>query len=598
MFNDANILNGCYGYDKFDDDGSWKGFVPKGKAITLDEIRHSIENGDTIWRVSFDCVAGIKKYDFPRDFILDKKYVVDLTRKGADITTKTFNCFVDSMRLQEAQATNYRNVFEHVGWIKLPVNGQWEYAFRCCKLIGTQAAEYTGNLSLKVKGTLEDWATMIKAEVLGRPQLETILLAALSAPIVGMHGINATTDNPIFHINYRSGRGKSTALCLAASTTGEPFEGMRTEYDAQGVLKEKSSILGSWGATPKATITAHSGNRGVPVILNELGKFAGTDMTSIIFNLSEGSDIKRLNTQLDTLVSEGFNTTFISCGEMSLIGRCKSKLEGIKCRVMEMAVQMTDDADHSRRIKEACSQNYGFAVPIMAKHIREKGGYEMVQNLYGEVLRELTASAPEGIADRFIEKFPTFLVMAARIAKQALGLEFDEDAVVKFCYECAMQGTEEEGEVCRSFEEIIEYLNVHIDNFFDSTRKDHIPKTVWGRVDHLKLTKNGRTLTQQFAIYPDVLKQILRDLNYPNPSTEIKTWRDKGALSCEANHLTKKMKMNPKDTVATRAYVLNVWAATPMKAPNQSQLPQLLAEDVADVVIEQEEVQDNDILDS
>ena len=597
MFNDANILNGCYGYDKYDDNGSWTGFIPKGKAITLDEIRTSIENGDTMWRVSFDYLGGIRRYDFPRDFILDKKHVAELTRKGADITTKTFDCFVDSMRLQEDQATSYRNVFVNLGWIKLPRNGQLEYAFRCSKLLGSKSAEYTGNLSLKTNGTIDGWVAMVKEEVLGRPQLETVLLAALSAPIVGIHGINATTDNPIYHINFRSGRGKSTALCLAASTAGEPFEGMRTEYDAQGVLKEKSSVLGSWGATPKATITAHSGNRGIPVILNELGKFAGTDMTSIVFNLSEGSDIKRLNTQLETLVSEGFNTTFISCGEMSLVGRCKSKLEGIKCRVMEMAVQMTDDADHSRRLKEGCSQNYGFAVPIMAKYIRVNGGYEMVQNLYGEVLRELTAAAPEGIADRFIEKFPTFLVMAARIAKQALGLAFDEDAVVKFCYECAMQGKEDEGEVCRSFEEIIEYLNVHIDNFFDSARKDHIPKTVWGRVDHMKLTKNGRVLTQQLAVYPRVLQQILSDLNYPNPSTEIKTWRDKGALSFEANHLTKKVKINPKDTATTRAYVLNVWAAASMKTPSKSQLPQLLTEGEADAVIEQEEVQGNDILD-
>ncbi|MBQ7378813.1 MAG: DUF927 domain-containing protein [Clostridia bacterium] len=598
MYNNANIMNGRYGYDKFDDDGNWTGFTPKGKAITLDEIRTSIENGDTMWRVSFDYLGGIRRYDFPREFILDKKHVAELTRKGADITTKTFNCFVDSMRQQEDQTTSYRNVFENLGWIKLPINGQLEYAFRCSKLLGSKSAEYTGNISLKTNGTVDGWAAMVKEEVLGRPQLETILLAALSAPIVGIHGVNSTTDNPIYHINFRSGRGKSTALCLAAATAGEPFEGTRNEYDAYGVPQQKASVLGSWGATPKATITAHSGNRGIPVILNELGKFAGTDMTAIVFNLSEGSDIKRLNTQLETLVSEGFNTTFISCGEMSLVGRCKSKLEGIKCRVMEMAVQMTDDADHSRRIKEACSQNYGFAVPIMAKYIREKGGYEMVQALYGEVLRELTASAPEGVADRFIEKFPTFLVMAARIAKQALGLEFDEDAVVNFCYECAMQGKEDEGEVCRSFEEIIGCFEEHIDNFFDDSRKDHIPRMAWGRVNRLNIVKNGRVLVKQFCIYPEVLTRVLKEeLKYPNPSTEIKLWRDKDALSHEAKHLTKKVKINPQDK-PQRAYVLNLWEAAPVKTSSKSQLPQLLAEDEADEEIEQEEVQDNELLDS
>ena len=561
MYNNANIKNGSYGYDIYDVDGNYKRFDRKGKAIMLDKVCRSIENGDAMWRVSFEYLGQTRHFEFPRCNIADKKFAAKLQGKGADITLKTFHCFVDSMRWQESLVTTETATYARLGWIKLPENGKMEYKFRCSKLVGGNSAEYTGNLALKPKGTLDGWCEMVRAEVLGHPQLETILLAALSAPIVGLHGINTTTENPIYHINFRSGRGKSTACALAASTAGEVFEGKRTEYDEYGVLKEKSSILGSWGATPKATISAHAGNRGVPVVLNELGKFVGTDMTTVVFNLSEGSDIKRLNIQLETLATEGFNTVFISCGEMSLIERCKSKLEGIKNRVLEIAMPMTEDAEHARRIKDGYINSSGFAVPMMAKYIVQNGGFEMIQEMYTEILRDLTASAPEGVSDRFIEKFPTFLVMAARIAKQAMGLDFDEKSVVGFCYDCALQGKVEEGDVCKSFEEVVEFLEVNRDNFYDISRHDFEPKTVWGRIRHPNNKENGRELLKEFCIYPDVLKKILKDLGYPNPVTELKEWRDKGALDCDANHLTNKAKILAMDE-AKRVYVLQVWKNT------------------------------------
>lgn len=561
MYNNVNIRNGCYGYDIYDVNGKYKMFDRKGKAIMLDEVCRSIENGDAVWRVSFEYLGQTRHFEFPRCNIADKKFAAKLQGKGADITLKTFHCFVDSMRWQESLVTTEIATYARLGWIKLPENGKMEYKFRCSKLVGGNSAEYTGNLALAPKGTFDGWREMVRAEVLGHPQLETVLLAALSAPIVGLHGINTTTDNPIYHINFRSGRGKSTACNLVASTAGEPFEGMRHEYDKHGILREKASVLGSWGATPKATISAHAGNRGVPVVMNELGKFMGADMTTVVFNLSEGSDIKRLNTQLETLVTEGFNTVFVSCGEMSLIDRCKSKLEGIKNRVMEIAVPMTEDADHARRIERGYQNNSGFAVPMMAKYMIENGGFDMVQEMYSQVLKELTATAPADVSDRFIQKFPVFLVMAARLAKKALDIDFNIDSVVDFCYKCALQGKDDDGDICKSFEEVVEFLEVNRDNFYDISRHDFEPKTVWGRVRHPNHEENGRELLKEFCIYPDVLKKILKDFGYPNPTTELKEWRDKGALDCDANHLTNKAKILAMDE-AKRVYVLQVWKNT------------------------------------
>ncbi len=580
MYNNVDIRNGAYGVIAYDADGNETGFHKKGKAVTLDEICQDLENGDITWLVSFSYQKKRERYAWPRSQISDKKLAAELQSKGADVTAKTFNCFVDSMRLQEAQTAVCHSTYKHVGWIKLAVNDQLECAYRCVKLIGSTKAEYVGDLYLAPKGKPEEWISMVKDEVLGRAPLETILLAALSAPVVGIHGIHATTDNPIYHINYRSGRGKSTACKLATSVSGEPFDGMRVVRDRYGIKREVASIYSSWGATPKATISSLAGNRGVVVVLNELGKFVGNDMTTTVFNLSEGSDIKRLNTRLETVVTEGFNTSIISCGEMSLIDRCKSKLEGIRCRIMEIAVPMTDDAAHSRRLQEGCAKNNGFAAPMIAKYIIKNGGYDMVQALYQETLKELTASAPKEIPDRFIEKFPTFLVITAKLAEKALGLEFNIESVVDFCYSCWRASVEDQGEVDQSFEDVINECRTFQHNFFSLEKKED-PKELWGTVSHPKREEGNKVVSVEYGIRRNILKAILDKCGHPNVKTCLDTWKKAGVLDCEdETHNTRKRMINTKGD-KERVYILKVMEDAPPKASSklvkQSKIAELLA---------------------
>lgn len=559
MYNNVDIRNHYYGVIIYDKDGNEIGFDRKGKEVRLDEVRINIEDGEVVWGVSFDYMSMRRHVDIPRNNISDKKCAAYLQGKGADITVRTFNCFVDSMRWQERMVANRLNIYKKVGWIKIPYNGTLEYAYRCSKLVGNMKARYDGELALTPKGSFEVWKSMVLNEVIGRTPLETILLAALSAPIVGIHGINTTTDNPIYHINFSSGKGKSTVCFLATSVSGEPFDGMRTTYDNNGIPTEKSSIYSSWGATANATVSSHAGNRGVVAILNELGKFEGNDMTSLVFNLSEGSDIKRLNKQLQPVVSEGFNTVFISCGEMSLIDKCKAKIGGIRTRVMEISVPMTENAEHSRRIKACCVENNGYAAPMIAKHIIYNGGYDMVQNLYDKTLKELTETAPQGIDDRYIEKFPAFLVVAAKLAEKALGIHFNIEKVVQFCYKCVADSKEEDGDICKSYNEMVEEFDINVDKFYDVRNPQYIPKTAWGKVSYPEKEENNRRLLREYTVYPNLLRAMLKNKGYQNPNTELKIWRDKGVLDCEGNHLTKRVNFKSDNNKSSRMYVVQVW---------------------------------------
>lgn len=528
-----------------------------GKALTLDKISENLETDEVIWTLSFDFLGKKKEIEIERKNISDNKALVGLlSSKGADVTSKNADFFIDSLREQEYTFSKSEKVFKNVGWIFLPVNDVLTPHYRCSKLIGTYNAKYNGNYMLTPQGTLEAWKELVKNEVLGRVQLETVLLAALSAPVVGLIASVTTGENPIVHLNFDSGKGKSTVLYLAASVSGEPFDSKRTMYDRTENY-EAISVYQNWGATEKAMVTSCAGNRGVPIILNELGKYTGKDLSSVVFHLSEGSDMRRLKTNLESRMTEGYDTTFISCGEMSLLKKCKNEFNGIKIRVMEIEEAMTEDAEHSRRIKQGARENNGFAVPMIAKYIINNGGLEMVTKLYKDTLKQLTSCSPEGADERFIEKFPAFFITTAKLAKLALDLDFDEQGVVDFCYKCWRNIQAEEDIGVKSYNAVISECFVHPDKFYKNGESD--PKEVWGSVDITEYIEGDKKITMEYGILKSKLEDILTQKGFNNIETCISSWKKEGFLSYDADRSTRKRKIGNDKALIKRLYVLKVF---------------------------------------
>jgi len=545
MYDNLEIRNGFMGKVKYNKEGEETGFKKIAKAIFLEQIFESVETGEITWLLKFDYLGKDKYIELPRKEIGDKKMVTVLSAIGADICIKNFDAVVNSLRIQESMFLSSCKSYRNIGWIRM-----WDertqsfcWRYRCSKLVGGMKSKYLGNYSLTPKGSFECWKEMVEEEVLGNAGLETLLVASLASVVVGLIGEIISVENPIIHLNYDSGKGKSTVAVLAASVSGEAFDGKKITTDKNGIKKEYLSVYGSWGATERATITPHSGNCGVVAVLNELGKCTCRDMTSVIFNLSEGSDIKRLNTNLDTVLSEGFRTVFISCGEMSLIKKCKTKLEGIRSRVLEIEEAMTNDGAHARRIKDKCRKNYGFAAPMIAKYIVDHYSQEDVVEIYKKCLQELTENAPEGVADRFIEKFPAYFLTTARLAKEALGIEFDEKIIIEFCYKC--WGTENKSHygVCESYSCIIgECLQNEI-NFFHKA-KNPMPRVTWGAVTYCDTQVDNKLVVAEYGLTRSALEALLSKHGYENLSTCVREWKAKGVLNYELGRSTRERMIN------------------------------------------------------
>lgn len=569
----ASMQNGYYGHWVWDGNKQARVFEPLGKAVTIDNITDNIETDDTQLTLSFDYVGETKRVTISREELADNTLIKTLAAKGADVTKKHFDILVDTLRRQEeilelnGQRTD--KVYGHLGWFRLPTYNQngarvgSTLCYRASKLIGGCAASYVGPYAMTPAGSFDTWQDMVKNDVVGVPAMAFVLIVSLSAVVNGLLSPVTTGENPIVHLCCGSSTGKTTALFLATSAYGTPFDGERRCLSKTGEIKIQRSLYGSWGSTENATITQCAGNKGAIIVLNELGKFNGKDMTRIVYNLSEGTDKTRLNANLEAHTSESYHTTILSAGEISLLGRCADKLEGLQNRVMEIDQPLTTCADHSRRIKAVCREHNGWAAPALAEYILQNGGLPMVLDIYKDHCQSLSAVLPNTPAkDRFIEKFAALLVTTAELASKALDIDFDIAGLIQFFVDYETAHGDSRNTAKNSYDVIIEACRVHKKFFYIHGEPDPVTKS-YGRITYPNLIlPDGRTVIEEYEIRRSFLEQVLKENGFPNSRTCAKAWKASGVLDYETGRSTRSRKIDKSAADPEDVFVFRVFGDT------------------------------------
>lgn len=603
---DAIIQAGSYGVIKNTKNASY--FKPCGKAIYLNEICENIEDGNVFLTLSTDFQGKTKFEKILQGQLTNPSTAELLANKGFQISKKSFDTFVDTVLVQidEYEDNGYpvKRVFKNLGWITLPrPDGKRDLCYRAHILIGNQQGEYTGDFDIKPLGSFDIWKSMVETDVLGHNTLEIVLIASLSAVVNGLISPLTSGENPIIHLCLASSKGKTTASELATSTIGRPFEGVTVKTDNNGQQVRCQSLMQSWGATDNATITSQAGNQGAVTVLNELGKNFSKNMTQLIFNLCDGSDKKRLTTDLKSKISEKFSTVFISNGESSLLERCSAKLEGLAIRIMEIRNPITDSAEHSNRIKETCRKHCGHAVPILAEHIIRSGGIGYVMPIYTKWLKKLKEIMPKSHnQERFVEKFAALFVATAEIAKEALDIAFDTDRIVKFLIEYDKENGKSRNVALESYEKILSECRTNINCFY---HYEHVPTgKVYGKINEPKnKTHNGKKIATEYLVRRNFVEEILTKYNFPNITTCAKAWTDAQVISRDSDRPTRSRKIESNGdneevfvflTFCDEDEVENANTVTSKLVKLNSQIDSLLSFDTSDT----EGGEINDIIDA
>lgn len=575
-------------------------FIPIGKAVIIQRITENLETNEVRLELGMEYMGTPKTITISREELSDNRLIQSLTKIGANAARHRFDYLVESIIRQEIELEDDgyvpRKVFSHLGWMHIPVRNDEDQVtgsqpcYRANRLVGGCKAKYDGPYSVAPMGSYGEWKNMVVHHVLGHTVLELVLLASLSAIVNGLISPLTTGENPIFHLCGPSGCGKTTALHAACSVYGVPYDGENRHANKQGEIIVNRSVYGSWGATENATTVQCCGNMGAAIILNELGKFDGKDMTNIVYNLSEGTDKTRLDKTMQTYTSEGYATTILSSGEISLLDRCKSKVTGLQIRVMEISDPLTTSAEQARKIKETCRNHNGQAAPKLAKYIIDNGGTNFVLPIYRSYCQSLLNTLPSSSTSaRFIEKFPALIMTTAELASKALDIPFNTDAILQYFADRETIVGNSRNVLADSYHIMIEACRTYKTCFYRKGESDPTIKS-HGRITMPnKELPTGQVIIEEYHIRRSFVEEVLAKNGYKNPKACYAEWRAMGVLDHDSDRFTRSKKIDPSSDKYEDVFVLRVFGTSTQSAKPQpkskllqkpsSQLASLLSSD-------------------
>lgn len=548
-------------------------FVPLGKAVFVKSITENIETNEVRLELSMDYMGNSRTITISREDLSDNRLIQALNKIGASAPKHRFDVLVESIMRQEIdlEQAGYKptKVYSHLGWIHLPMRDEngaiigSQLHYRAHRLLGGYCAKYDGPYSVTPMGSFDKWHKMVKQQIIGHPPLELVLLASLSSVVNGLIGPSTTGENPIFHLCGPSGCGKTTSLYAATSVFGVPYESEMRHSNKAGEITINRSVYGSWGATENATTAQCCGNIGSAIILNELGKFDGKDMSRIVYNLSEGTDKTRLDRNMITYTSEGYSTTIISSGEVSLLDRCTSKVTGLQIRVLEIPDKLTNTANQARIIKEVSRNNNGWAGPMLAKYILDNGGCNMVLNVFKGYCQSLPAKLPNNSTTaRFVEKFVALIMTTAELASKALDLPFDTAGLLQYFVAHESVNGRNRNVLADSYKVVIDACSTNKTSFFRKGEADPSIKS-YGRITYPNnVLPDGRVVIEQYEIRRSFLEEVLKKNNFPNCRACYEEWRSMGVLDHDADRFTRSRKIDKASDKNEDVFVLRVYGAT------------------------------------
>lgn len=548
------IQNGQYGTLYHNKNTNTTTFTPCGRAATLSRIMQSVESNNYTFELKYDYGNTKKTHRISRGELEDKTACKALASVGLDIRHKMLDVFAESIYNQEKAYLKTKSPdygYEYLGWIQTPLfnaNGSFEWCYRASKIITPTHAntgQYLGNFKIKPMGNFDVWLDMVKKEVLPNTPMAIVLLVALSSVTLPLLVSKYPVGNGIVHLCAVSNAGKSTAGYLAASISGEPFLSSKNEPDENNVLVSRMSLLQNYSATENALLGKLAGFNGVPIVLDELGKYRGKNLKELIFDIFDGNGKSRMSKDLKVGELPGFNGTVISMGETSILDKASAKLEGLYNRVFEIKTKLTTSPENSKTIKKVCMANNGEIAPRLAKYILDNGCVDMVSEKYEKWVDKLSSALPSvKFVDKFIENFPAVYLTTAEIAKDALGLEFNLDAIISFFVDYLSDEENSMDISSKSYDYLMKEFASNNAHFYEMPTVNNVITSgaVWGRYESKarfeRTNKFGKKIIGEYSVRQNILDKLLTDGGYTKAQC-LKAWKEKDLIDYEKDKNTR-----------------------------------------------------------
>src|SRR5699024_11095949 len=347
---------------------------------------------------------------------------------------------------------------------------------------------------LKPKGNIEDWLEMYKSWVEGNAALELAVILGLTSPVLAyLKRFKPDLKSLLIHLSGDSTTGKTTALSLAVSVAGSPNTGDK-------------ALLRQWNGTLNSVMASLENVHGIPIAYDELSTNTHSDLTSLVYSLTEGVGRSRANIDGSLREVGSWSTVMLSSGELSIYNRLSHNV-GLRVRVFDFEnLKWTDSAEQSEEIKHITSRNYGHLLPAFVDYLF-KVGEHTINEIYEAQISNLLDEMPESNTKIRIAGKLAVILTTVELVNQSQLLHVDLKGIMDILIQYEINHLEERDLGATALDKLMRYLIVN--------------KRALTPYGHNTI---GYLENETVCIYRDQLSKILWQLGFEDSQIIVNRW--------------------------------------------------------------------------
>lgn len=347
---------------------------------------------------------------------------------------------------------------------------------------------------LEPAGLLEEWITMFETYVHGHTELELATMIGLSSPVLAyLKQGHPDLKSLLIHLSGDSTTGKTTALSLAVSVAGNPNSGER-------------SLLRHWNGTLTSVMASLENIHGIPVAFDELSTNTHSNLTSLVYSLTEGIGRARANVDGSLREVGSWSTIILSSGELSIYNRLSHNV-GLRVRVFDFEnVRWTESAEQAENIKQLTATNYGHLLPAFMDQLFA-AGLDVIDDSYEAQFQQLMVRLPDSPTKQRIVSKLAIILTTADLVNQSELISVDVEKLTTMLVDYEFEHQTERNLGAVALDRLMQYLIVN---------QPALTKYGHNTLGYLE----GNTV----CIYREQLAVILNKLGFEDSQIIVKQW--------------------------------------------------------------------------
>lgn len=481
---------------------------------------------------------GVKRIEKEFDrTVLTKMEIRVLLTYGVRFLESYADALIRYLVMTETNADTL-HIHSVLGWAN---NGNFP-VFKCSEILCPSnsaidlKSTYRGNLDLQPQGSLDVWLSMVKSEVIGNLPLTVTLLLAFASPILAYVTDTFDLGSIIFMIANESSKGKSTSAMLVTSTFSNP--------------RLNCGTMRSFNSTQNSLVTFLSKASGIPVAFDEASAFSG-NFDQLLYLLSSGVEKSRLDGNSEMKPEKSWKSVILTTSEFGLISDDTSA-NGLKARCFSIQDELTKSASNADCIKTTVTTNYGGAGKAYVQWLLDNkissitDDYIKMKNvLINESMKSGHQTSP--LTQRILSKLAVVL-LAAHYASACFDLNIDIQGVQEYLLNMERKVSVKTDFAKSALDIVMQEISKNSSKFLTPDRPSG--QNIVGKVTEEKGFKTIAILKTEYQAY-------CKKNKIQNPHKVLTKLKDEGILQCEADRLTRRVRLEENLPVQT-CYVFQI----------------------------------------